>query len=119
MSATEMSAADRKAIRETLAGYAAAAEVIEQERIEQLRRMTPQESWQIFTVLLERGRAFMGEHTSLEVFDAGRLGSPCVIASYWSRLPMAIRWIYRLACQVMKNRLSTGPLITSLLQGSQ
>lgn len=77
---------DRKVIRETLAGYAVAAEVIEQERIEQLRRMTPQESWQIFAVLLERGRAFIGDHTSLEVFDAGRLDSLLFVRSVFDKL---------------------------------
>ncbi len=77
---------DKRVIREALAGYAIAAEVIEQERIEQLRRMTPQESWQVFAVLLERGRSFVGDHHSLEVFEAARLDNLLFIRRVFERL---------------------------------
>lgn len=39
-----IAARNRQLIRETIAGYAAAAEVIEQERIERLRQITDEES---------------------------------------------------------------------------
>lgn len=77
---------DKNVIRETLAGYAVAAEVIEQERVEQLRQMSPQESWRIFAVLLERGRAFMGDHTSLEVFETARLDNLLFVRNVFERL---------------------------------
>lgn len=43
---------DKQAIREALAGYAAAAEVIERERIQCLRQMTPEESRRIYADLV-------------------------------------------------------------------
>lgn len=82
----EPRAIDKRVIREALAGYAVAAEVIEQERIEQLRRMTPQESWQVFAVLLERGRSFAGDRRSLEVFEAARLDNLLFIRRVFERL---------------------------------
>lgn len=69
----ELRALNKQAIRETLAGYAIAAEYIERERIERLRRMTPEESWRIFLELLESGRALVGEDDALRVFDERQL----------------------------------------------
>jgi len=43
---------DKQAMREALAGYVTAAEVIEQERIERLRRMTPEESLRDYAALV-------------------------------------------------------------------
>jgi len=69
----ELRALNKQAIRETLAGYAIAAEYIERERIERLRRMTLEESWRIFLELLESGRALVGEDDALRVFDERQL----------------------------------------------
>lgn len=66
---------DGKAIREALAGYAVAAEYIERERIERLRRLGPEESWQIFLDLLETGRMFLGEDNALAIFDLRQVES--------------------------------------------
>jgi hypothetical protein len=66
---------DKHVIREALAGYAVAAEYIERERIERLRRMTPEESWRIFLELLESGYALVGEEEALHIFDERQLMS--------------------------------------------
>ncbi len=84
--ATGTIALNERVIREALAGYAVAAEVIEQQRVEQLRKMTPQESWAIFAVLLERGRDFLGDCASLEVFKAARIENLLFVRGVFERL---------------------------------
>ena len=80
---------DRKVIRETLAGYAVAAEVIEQERIERLRRLSPRESWSIFVELVEGGKAFIGDPTSLKVFELERLDNLLFVRRTFDRLALS------------------------------
>lgn len=63
----------KQLIRETIAGYAAAAEIIEQERIERLPKLTIQESWAEFEDLIEFGRKIQGDPDSIHVFDAQRI----------------------------------------------
>lgn len=73
MSAETSTPLDKKVIREALAGYAIAAEVIEQERIERLRRMTPHESWAVFTALIDTGQHFLGDPATLVAFEPARI----------------------------------------------
>lgn len=48
---------NKQIIRDAIAGYAAAAEIIEQERIERLRRMTVEESRADYTAIVAFHRA--------------------------------------------------------------
>lgn len=52
---------NKRLIRETIAGYAAAAEIIEQERIERLRRMTDEEARADYAALVKFHRLFNNE----------------------------------------------------------
>ena len=70
---------DKQAIREALAGYAAAAEVIERERRERLARMTPDESSAIFLGLLQSGQALIGNPSELDVFEERRLAETLAV----------------------------------------
>ncbi len=60
-------------IRETIAGYAAAAELIELEKIEWLQSMTPAESWATFEDLVAFGRQLQGDPATLQVFEPRRI----------------------------------------------
>ncbi len=64
---------NKQLIRETIAGYAAAAEIIEQERIERLPELTVQQSWAEFESLVEFGQRLQGDPASLEVFELRRV----------------------------------------------
>ena len=48
-------------LREMLAGYAVANEVIERERIERLRKMTPERSWDEYAALWQWHQTFKRE----------------------------------------------------------
>jgi len=48
--------------------------------------MTPQESWGIFAVLLKRGRYFLGDRASLEVFEAARIDNLLFVRGVFERL---------------------------------
>jgi len=71
----KLPAIDVKAVRETLAGYAIAAEYVERERVERLRRMSAQESWSIFIGLVEAGRSLLGDRSTLGVFEPERIAN--------------------------------------------
>ncbi|MBX7253305.1 MAG: hypothetical protein K1X50_15105 [Candidatus Promineofilum sp.] len=86
MSAETSTPLDKKVIREALAGYATAAEVIEQERIERLRRMTPRESWAIFTALIDTGQYFLGDPATLEVFEPSRIDNLLLVRDVLEKL---------------------------------
>jgi hypothetical protein len=64
---------NKRLIRERLAGYAAAAEIIEQEKRERLPSMTPAESWATFEQLVAFGRQFQGDPATLQVFEPRRI----------------------------------------------
>lgn len=63
----------KKLIREMIAGYAAAAEYIEQEKIEWLQKLTPAESWATFEELVAFGRQIQGDPATLQVFETQRI----------------------------------------------
>lgn len=77
---------DKKAMHEALDGYAIAAEVIEQERIERLRRMTPRESWAIFTALIDTGQCFLGDPATLAVFQPSRIDNMLFVRVVFEKL---------------------------------
>jgi hypothetical protein len=85
----ELPTVDVKVVRETLAGYAVAAEYIERERIEQLRQMTPQESWEIFLGLLESGRRLIGKNDDLQLFDRQQLESMLYVRKVFKKAAQA------------------------------
>lgn len=66
---------NKKRIRETIAGYAAAAEVIEEERIERLRRMTVEESRADYAAILAFNRSYRNDadREGLERLEKWRL----------------------------------------------
>ncbi len=63
----------KQLIRETLAGYAVAAEYIEQEKIEWLQKLTPKESWATFEELVAFGRQLQDDPAALQVFEPQRM----------------------------------------------
>ena len=64
---------NKQLIRETLAGYAAAAEYIEQEKIEWLQGLTHAESWATFEMLVAFGLQIQGDPATLQVFEPRRI----------------------------------------------
>jgi hypothetical protein len=61
-----IAARNKQLIRETIAGYAAAAEVIEQERIDRLRHITPEESRADYLMLVDFHREYLSHLTDEE-----------------------------------------------------
>lgn len=70
---SEATRKQKKLLREALAGYAAANEVIREEKREWMQRMTPAESWQAFENLVAFGRVLQGDPTTLHVFEKRRI----------------------------------------------
>ncbi|HMT21680.1 MAG TPA: hypothetical protein PKE20_10625 [Promineifilum sp.] len=65
--------ANKQLIRETIAGYAVAAEFIEQEKVEWLQDLTVAESWATFEGLVAFGRKLQGDPATLHVFEPRRI----------------------------------------------
>lgn len=80
---------NRQLIRETIAGYAAAAEIIEQEKGEWLQGLTVSESWEIFEGLVAFGRKLQGDPTTLEVFELRRIQDHLAMRHVFEKLARA------------------------------
>lgn len=65
--------ANKQLIRETIVGYAVAAEFIEQERIDRLRRITPEESKADYGMLVDFHRNYLSRLTDKEKEGLRRL----------------------------------------------
>jgi hypothetical protein len=85
----EIAARNKQYIRETIAGYAAAAEIGKQMRIEQLQRMTPQETWAEFEELVELGLWLKGDPESLKVFEPRRIEEHVYMRRVFEKLARA------------------------------
>jgi len=68
-----IAARNKQLIHETIAGYAAAAEVIEQERIERLRQITDEESRADYAILVNFHREYLSHLTEKEQEGLRRL----------------------------------------------
>lgn len=70
---SETTPKNKQLLREMLAGYDVANEVIKQEKREWLQGMTPAESWAVFEGLAAFGRRLQGDPASLHVFEERRI----------------------------------------------
>jgi len=77
------------AVRETLSGYARAAAVIEQERMERLARMTPEEARDIYDDLC-RSWATWGRDRNLERLEQWRLDTLLAVREAMARLARVV-----------------------------
>jgi len=84
-----IAARNKQLIRETIAGYAAAAEVIEQEKIEWLQGLTVAESWEAFEGLIAFGRKLQGDPATLEVFEPRRIQEHIYMRQVFEKLAKA------------------------------
>lgn len=80
----------KQLIRETLAGYAAANEYLEQERKERLAHLTPEEARRIYSNLVEawyllRNRQGEGEN---ELYNAWRLETKLKVREAFKKLAL-------------------------------
>ena len=80
---------NKQLIRETIAGYAAAGEIIEQEKIKWLQKLTPQESWATFEGLVAFGRKLQGDPATLEVFEPRRIQEHVYMRQVFEKLARA------------------------------
>lgn len=78
----------KQMIRETLAGYAAANEYLEQERQERLARLTPEEARQIYTNLIEAWYALRNRQIENEAYDAWRLETKLKVREAFKKLAL-------------------------------
>lgn len=90
-----IAAQNKQLIRETIAGYAAAAEVIEQERIERLRQITDEESRADYAMLLSFHRLFKNESDKegLERLEQWRLQEKIAVRQVFEKTARAGGWI--------------------------
>lgn len=82
---------NKQLIRETMAGYAAAAEVIEQERIERLRRLTDEEARADYAALVNIHRLFRNEadREGLERLDNWHLQEKIALRQVFEKVARA------------------------------
>lgn len=80
--------AQKQMIRETLAGYAAANDYLEQERKERLARLTPEEARQIYTNLVEAWYAIRNRPVENEAYDAWRLETKLKVREAFQKLAL-------------------------------
>jgi len=76
-------------LREMLAGYAVANEVIRIEKREWLQGMTPAESWATYEGLVAFGRRLQGDPASLEVLEQRRIEDHLHMRRIFERLAKA------------------------------
>lgn len=88
---SEATLKQKKLLREALAGYAAANEVIEQERIERLRHITDEESRADYAMLLSFDRLFKNEadREGLERIKQWRLQEKVAMRQVFERVARA------------------------------
>lgn len=84
-----IAARNKQLIRETIAGYAAAAEVIEQEKIEWLQELSVARSWAAFEDLVAFGRELQGDPATLEVFEPRRIQEHVYMRQVFEKLARA------------------------------
>lgn len=77
---------DRSLLREALAGYAAAARTIDDERVARLRQMSREESWAVFVQLGDGGTRLAGDPATLAVFEPRRIADTLVVRRALDRL---------------------------------
>ncbi len=82
---------DKQRIRETIAGYAAAAEYIEQERIERLRRMTDEEARANYAALMNFHESFKNDRDKegLQRLEAWRLQEKVALRQAFEKVARA------------------------------
>lgn len=68
-----IAARHKQLIRETIAGYAVANEIIRVEKSEWLQSMTPGDSWDTFEELVAFGRRLQNDPAALKVFEPRRI----------------------------------------------
>lgn len=79
----------KQLIRETLAGYAAANEVIRLEKREWLQRLTPAESWATYEELSAFGRTLSGSRDTLRIFEPRRMEEHLAMRRVFEKLAQA------------------------------
>ena len=81
----------KQIIRETLAGYAVAAEYIEQERIERLRRLTDEEARADYAALVNFYRQFKNDadEEGLKRLEAWRLQEKIAMRQVFEKVARA------------------------------
>lgn len=83
---------DKQRIRETIAGYAAAAEYIEQERIERLRRLTDEEARADYAALVNFHKSFKNDRDEegLKRLEAWRLQEKIALRQAFEKVARAL-----------------------------
>lgn len=79
----------KQLIRETLAGYAAANEVIKREKREWLQGLTPAESWETYEELVAFSMQIRGDPTSLQVFEKRRIDELLTFRQIFDKVAIA------------------------------
>jgi len=92
---SEMTLNNKQLLREMLAGYDVANEVIEQERIERLRQITDEESRADYAMLLSFRRLFKNEpdKEGLERLEQWRLQEKIAMRQVFEKAARAGGWI--------------------------
>lgn len=92
---SEMTLNNKQLLREMLAGYDVANEVIEQERIERLRQITDEESRANYAMLLSFHRLFKNEpdKEGLERLEQWRLQEKIAMRQIFEKAARAGGWI--------------------------
>ncbi|MBP8002754.1 MAG: hypothetical protein KA314_10940 [Chloroflexi bacterium] len=76
----------KQMIRETVAGYAAANEYLEQERKERLARLTPEEARRIYSNLVEAWHSLRNRQGENELYNAWRLETKLKVREAFKKL---------------------------------
>ncbi len=83
---------NKQRVRETIAGYAAAAEYIEQERIERLRRLTDEEARADYAALVNFHKSFKNDRDEegLKRLEAWRLQEKIALRQAFEKVARAL-----------------------------
>lgn len=80
-------------IDKTLQGYARANEFLEQERMERLSQVTPEESRAIFSELVDQGRKALGTDDQSDLLLSWRLETLISVRQAFKKLAQAKGWM--------------------------
>ncbi len=78
----------KQLIRETLVGYAAANEYLEQERKERLVHLTPEEARRIYSNLVEASYSLRNRQGENELYNAWRLETKLKVREAFKKLAL-------------------------------
>ena len=78
---------------EYMQGYARANEYLEQERMMRLSQLSVEESWEIFSTLVESKQDFDLEGESLEAYVSWRLETLIAVRQSFQKLAHAQGWL--------------------------